>query len=826
MWSHQADVLRSWHTSFQHSQDVAFELPTGTGKTLIALLIGEYRRQAYGERIAYLCPTRQLAYQVNSLSSVTYGIPTNVLVGPQADYDPKHYSAYASGEAIAVTTYSAIFNNNPRINDANVLIFDDAHAADQYVSSPWTVNINRFEDKDLYFGFLELFRDKLPSWLLYNLRKNDDPMTRGTVDKLPSPVFFSRREPVTDYFDSKLPSKLSYAWQNIRGHLAACNVYLTWPLISIRPLVPPTLTLQAVAGAKQRLFISATLGANGDLEGFTGIKGINRIPAPLGWDKQGSGRRFILFPEMTLPPKAAERAVLNVMRESSRTLVLTPDGVSAEKMHETIARSLPQHKLLTASSIEESLEPFTSETEAILLLQGRYDGLDLPGTACNLEIINGLPSATSPQEKFLFSRLGAHSVLRDRIQTRVTQGLGRCTRGATDHAVILVYGDHCLDNCIKAEFISGLHPELQAEFEYAREASKVGFPEDLEKIAKAFMTKEPGWEQADGWIRELRDKLTRQSDPTAAVLLNTVAKELDYGYAIWNESYEVALQKARECCDHLEGVKLAPYRAWWYYLAGNAAFLAERQTGKTQYGDVARELFGRASAAAPAIAWFRTLGQDRQIATGAESELTAEQIEKRLGEVGIIGSAFEEQMSDMLRLIDSNVPQSFHQGLELLGCWLGFGARRAQSAGEPDGVWWLGDTMILAFEAKTQESAEGPISLSWCRETQGHLAWVKTNLGPPASCPLNGVIISSRQRVSFDSRPVRENLYAIDPAAMRKLAREVCDAIRGLRAAATDRPSEEMREIISQRLAQLGLDPGSILRLISSVPIGTLSEVK
>lgn len=52
LWAHQADLLRDYHKS--SASDIALELPTGAGKTLVGLLIAEFRRRANGSRTAYL----------------------------------------------------------------------------------------------------------------------------------------------------------------------------------------------------------------------------------------------------------------------------------------------------------------------------------------------------------------------------------------------------------------------------------------------------------------------------------------------------------------------------------------------------------------------------------------------------------------------------------------------------------------------------------------------------------------------------------------------------------------------------------------------------
>lgn len=80
LWFHQGKVLEDWHDnhSGNSSRDVAIELPTRAGKTLVGGLIGEYRRRAHRDRVACLCPTRQLARQ-SAAKLTEYGIE-NVLL--------------------------------------------------------------------------------------------------------------------------------------------------------------------------------------------------------------------------------------------------------------------------------------------------------------------------------------------------------------------------------------------------------------------------------------------------------------------------------------------------------------------------------------------------------------------------------------------------------------------------------------------------------------------------------------------------------------------------------------------------------------------------
>ena len=829
LWAHQADVLRSWHAHHVDTTDLALELPTGTGKTLIGLLIGDFVRQTREERVAYLCPNRQLAHQVGTLAH-EYSINARVLVGQQANYDPGDFNAFEDSSAIAVTTYSAIFNTNPRINSANLLILDDAHASEDFIASLWNVDVKRDEHGEIYFALLDFFKDVIPSHHLWNLKNGSTPYSRSECGKIPSPVAQNRQAEFREFLDSALEdSDLRYSWTMIRGHLDACHIFLTWSSISIRPIAPPTFDHVPFANARQRLYMSATLGAGGELERITGVRRINRLSVPEGWDREGTGRRFIMFPDQSLPPETAMSVAVTMVGDPQRSLILAPNRHTAQSVTERLNALSPSPAIFSASEVEHSLQPYLDEDHAALVLNNRYDGLDLPGDACHLEWICGLPGATNAQEAFLLNRLGIHSLLRDRIRTRLTQALGRCTRNPTDHAVVIVSGPEALDFCNKSENRLGFHPELQAEIQYGLEASKVQWPRDLIGPARAFLEKKPGWEQVDQWIRDARDSYQRLEDDVAQTLIANVRDEIDYAEAMWVGGYQRALEKARACADRLSGDALADYRAWWYYLAGSAAALSSERDNLGHLRNTARELFERACAASPRSTWFR---EAARIANVQVEEQTfddpmllsaAEAIERRLQQVGVVGAGFENEAKSMIDQLDSAGAETFEQGLERLGSWLGVGAKRPRGPGVPDGVWSFGEETVVAFEAKSKEQPEGPISLSTARQAGGHIKWVESNIQPHSSIRILTVVISDRTTVAAEALPNAEALFVVSLTYLRQLGREVVNTVRALRASAAETNNEDFRRIIAENLSAEKLDPGSIQATLQSNPLTGLS---
>lgn len=144
--------------------------------------------------------------------------------------------------------------------------------------------------------------------------------------------------------------------------------------------------------------------------------------------------------------------MVELVKESPRAIVLVPDQTSAEKVNEIIYTETGR-AIYNANNIEQSKGVFTSKDKAVAVLANRYDGINLAGEECRLEIMQGLPASTNLHERFLESRMSAALLLKDRIRTRLIQAIGRCTRNATDYSTICILGDDLQDRLLQHQNI-------------------------------------------------------------------------------------------------------------------------------------------------------------------------------------------------------------------------------------------------------------------------------------------------------------------------------------------------------------------------------------
>jgi len=788
LWVHQADLLRSYHRDHLRTSDVALELPTGAGKTLPGLLIAEWRRQAFSERVAYLCPTRQLARQVAE-QATRYGIEVVVLVGSAQTWGEADRMRFVRGERVAITTYSAVFNSNPQIADAQTLVLDDAHAAEGFVAGAWTVQIDR-DGGAAYEEVLSALANDLDDALLGRLRGPRPELGEaGDVQLVPVRAVHDRAAELHTVLATRLSGSAAFSFSMIRQQLGRCLIYLSWSSILIRPLIPPTFMHPAFDHANQRIYMSATMGEGGELERAFGRTSITRLLVPEGWDQHGTGRRFFLLPELAdASSEDVGTFVRTAIAEASKALVLCPDRRS---LRAVVERLVPDGMpVVGKDDIEDSLQPFIGLDRGVLALANRYDGLDLPDTACRLIVIVGLPAGASLQERFLLTHLGAGGVLRERLRTRLIQGAGRCTRNANDFASVILLGKRVVEFCGRRDVQAATHPEIQAELEFGIDNSMQPL-DDLRTNLEAFLTQEQDdtWrEQAEPDIDARRRVTTRHPAPGAVELSRAAPLEVQAQQALWRGEWGRAVQLARDTMSALTGgAELRPYQALWAYLGAAWASIAADVERDEAYRQVADDLLRRAHAAGRSTAWLRRIAPLPATFGGSRGpdELEAAALDGLALQFDrVAGGTTLERIGSELRaaLLGTEAP-AYEQALSKLGTLVGADAAKPPGDAQPDSAWIFGDALWICWEAKSEEASEHQLSVETVRQAASHLRAVAGQRGasiPPGSLT---VIASPRQQVATAAQALApEELRLLHPEEIVKVAEDVLAAWHAVRA--------------------------------------------
>ena len=712
----------------QNKSDVALELPTGTGKTLIGLLIGEYRRRKLRERVVYVCPTKQLVYQTANYAIENYGIKVVAFTGPKANYSAEDKMKFTAGQAIAITNYSSIFNSHSFFEDTDVLIFDDAHSGEGYISANWTVEIQR--EEDVYHKLLETLKPVL-SEEQYNIltkkKLNQDDAT--WCDMIHNAKLQDRYLGIKNLLDEELEeSKQRFSWSNIRENLFACNIYLSWKAITIRPYISPTFTNRVFREAKTRIYMSATLGESGELERAYGVEHIYRLPMVKDWKNKNIGRRFFMFPLASFKEKETMKIICMIASRVNRGLIIVNDLKQQESI-QNIFRENHIADTFSGKDIEKSKEPFITNKHAFAVMANRYDGIDFPNDECRVLILVDLPAAVNIQEKFMISCLAARALYEEQIRTRLIQALGRCTRSQTDYAAVCVIGDSLMNSLLTPKNLEQFNPELQAEINFGQENSigKKDIDEYLE-LLKMFLEHGEAWEEAEEGILSIRDEIIERDsvkNPELHMQLQkAVRHEVKMQCFLWKKEYSSALSEIENILKYIQNPELKGYRGYWNYVAGCCAYNLYKG-GDSLYLSKYKEYFKRASDCTTAVNWFNiTLDSPSENKVGL-IRYNIERIEKMLEKEGGKGlRIFHNYLDNILELLQLG-GKDFEKGHELLGYVMGYISTNPAGTAEPDPLWIINREVCIVAEDKIYMEESKKIPPNDVKEAAGHALWVR-----------------------------------------------------------------------------------------------------
>jgi hypothetical protein len=583
-------------------------MPTGEGKTLVALLIADWSLDQ-GRSVAYLTGTRHLAEQVKEEAD-RLGLETVRFASKQ--YGGAKLDDYHQARVVGVMNYWVYFNSRPVPQPADVVIFDDAHLAEQPLSSLQTLQVPNRKGpvRALYRDICDLVLAHSDAYA--GLRAMQEGMAApGTPPELLSFNDWSAVSgAVRDAIESSPfveDDEARWVWPTVRDHLNRCGVLIGPSGIEVRPYHPPTALNPGYSKAKQRIYLSATLGSMDDLQRRIGGAPVARLVPDQSLPAGATGERlFVLNPtrDHALDDRVLSWALSQLEAAGGRAAWLCASHAEADALQELLTHA-GQVVFRLRPGDDDMVDAWSRAARGSLVTAGRYDGLDLPGDVCKLVIITTVPQASSEFERFVVAYLGDASYMRHRVGQRVTQALGRANRTATDRSMYLgldpTFAQVLADPAVRASVPEGTSPTVR----YALELYDEGWEATL-RACSEFWSAGPAGPALRAVPAPPPSRRARPGRATGGSRgVASADAEVSAATNLWIGDHKAAAEAAAEAAAALATAGETEHAAFWRYVEAHARFDRGRQSDIA----AARVSLEQATANGPRTTWFRRLSR-------------------------------------------------------------------------------------------------------------------------------------------------------------------------------------------------------------------------
>jgi hypothetical protein len=775
LWRGQAAALEGWHQR-RAARDVVLSLNTGSGKTIIGLLIAQSLVNERIENVLYCCATIDLVRQT-ALEAERIGIKHTTRTGGDFDND-----LFESGNAFCITTYQALFNGRSTLRrrfPPGAVIFDDAHVAEGVIRDALTIRIEHRRQPDLLRDVAALFEPHFAE-IGFRSRFLDAVQARGFAPPIlltpPTAVRTCADQLAAVLARHGVPDDgdLSFPFAHIKDKLDRMAVVFGPGVCEITPAFLPSLALDVFERPIRRVYLSATLKSKTEF-----IRAFGRKPSEVVEPSAdaGNGERLILFSRV-LATKGFGTDLVRQLAPKHKVLVAVPTYQAAQAW--APCGTPPDPKGFT-----ESLNAFRRSSAGTFILVQRTDGIDLPHAACRVMVLDGMPSGSSMLERYQYEFLNMRASYASRMANRIVQLFGRINRGRNDYGVFLVDGRPLNAWLHNHRYVALLPPLLRNQIllgQSVQDGMSITTRESVVKIVAEVLDRNPSWVNHYGSFleaNELEAEEVERATNTEAAMEVAAEAEARVGAAIWSGDYDGARRA-------LEGVVEATARAdalsaGWQLLWLGAAYEALGDV------DAARVAFRDARGKLGSHLTLPVMSS----ATGGDEENaeTLSAFGANVYRLVIAGTeqGFSRQLTALrgrMGGLDGASPRQMEEAVRELGQMLGFTAERPDNdvATGPDVLWRdENERICVGFELKTDKVAPGRYNKKEIGQGHDHLTWMAAErkeyrclgliyVGPDGACtadanPAEGMTVTL-PKVLAD---LRDQVFAVTQDCRRAL---------------------------------------------------------
>lgn len=505
-------------------------------------------------------------------------------------------------------------------------------------------------------------------------------------------------------------NEFEWKWPLMKEDLAQCRCFFTPHRVEISFRCLPIGVLPAFETARRRIYMTATLSDDSILVSNFGADPTS-VSRPITPQSAGDlGERMILVPQQLNPglkDDDVKAYIVANFKPYINVVVIVPSAKRAAYW----ADAVTQDMTLTADTLQAGVEKLRTSTGNLAVLINKYDGVDLPGDACRLLVVDGVPDVRSMLDRHDQSTL-RHSDrnLVGQIQ-RIEQGMGRGIRSNDDYCAVLLMGT----GLIRALYATGakahFSPATAAQMELSQQVSTQVVNKGMMAVHEAFQDL---WGRNPGWVAAARNALIPVTYPDQTTIDPIAAAQRKAFDAIRINRFDQAEAALRAVENDQSDMKV---KGWLLEQVSAAVHHLDKvRSQQILHSAVDRNSLVTKPIGGIAYKRVETVGMDqaRQAAQFLTDTYGTDGNKLLIGINGILGDlTFVPEESE-----------EFEQALYDLGLHLGFRSQRPERDGisNLDVLWGVGQGSYVLFPCKSG-AVSATISKHYSDEVSGSANW-------------------------------------------------------------------------------------------------------
>ena len=715
----QSEVWKKWF-DIRNEKNVILKMNTGSGKTVVGLIMLQSCLNEEKGPAIYVVPDNYLVKQVvDEAKRLGISVTDN-----KDDYN------YSNSKAILVTSIQAIVNGYSYFGmresgnyPIGSIIIDDVHACMDKIIGQFMIKIDA--ETDAYKELIDTFSSSLKE---YNPKNYIDIVEMKDCRKnMLVPYWEWQRQQDNIYriltkYNNSDNTAIYFGLPLIERGLETCDCIITASAIEISPKGIDLEKISSLEEASRRIYMSATLADDSVFVSALGlaIEDMKNIITPE--NANDIGDRLVIFPkyvnsdisETEIKEKVEEVA------EKYNVVVLVPSFSRAKFWDKEGTRTAKKDNI---NRIVDELKSGKHVGKVIFV--NRYDGIDLPGDACRMLVIDGLPPLNSIKDRYIQSVAPQSTILlREQVQ-RIEQGMGRGVRSNDDECCIVLMGDELTDVLSRNKGIDYFSAATRCQYDLSKQLWDLLVSETDSKptIGQIFELANYSLEKDAEWVTTCKENL-------AAVKYSNQAK-VDEKIVAQRMAFEKSMN--RQWIDAANAIKIVKDKEKDKRTKGYLCQIQAEYTNKIDPTLSQEILKAGKNLSAAILSPLTGIQYQRAINTIPQ----AQAIRKHLDVEGF-------GLNELLVYIDgvlSNLCigseyEKFEEALKQIGIMIGFVCSRPdkETGGYgPDNLWAIDSSKYLVIECKTESTAQ-MIKKDYCNQLSGSVNWFKENYVYPNEC--------------------------------------------------------------------------------------------